>query len=71
MFSSIEEMDTAITKLAETLAKSSPEAMSDLKSIFWEGTQNWDQLLVERAAISGRLVLSDFTRNAIEKFKKK
>ncbi len=71
VFSSIEEMDTAITKLAETLAKSSPEAMSDLKSIFWEGTQNWDQLLVERAAISGRLVLSDFTRNAIEKFKKK
>jgi methylglutaconyl-CoA hydratase len=71
VFSSVEEMDAAISKLAETLAKSSPEAMSDLKNIFWEGTENWDQLLVERAAVSGRLVLSDFTRNAIEKFKKK
>jgi methylglutaconyl-CoA hydratase len=71
VFSSVEEMDEAISKLAETLAKSSPEAMSELKKIFWEGTENWDQLLVERAAISGRLVLSDFTRNAIGKFKMK
>jgi methylglutaconyl-CoA hydratase len=42
-----------------------------LKTIFWQGTENWDQLLVERAGISGRLVLSDFTRNAISKFKSK
>jgi methylglutaconyl-CoA hydratase len=71
VFSSVEEMDAAISKLAQTLAQSSPEAMSELKRIFWEGTENWDQLLVERAGVSGRLVLSDFTRNAIEKFKKK
>jgi len=43
----------------------------ELKNIFWEGTQHWDQLLTERAAISGRLVLSDFTRNAIAAFKAK
>jgi methylglutaconyl-CoA hydratase len=42
-----------------------------LKKIFWKGTEDWDKLLVERAAISGRLVLSDFTRNAINSFKKK
>jgi methylglutaconyl-CoA hydratase len=42
-----------------------------LKKIFWEGTDHWDTLLSERAAMSGRLVLSDFTRNAIEKFKAK
>jgi methylglutaconyl-CoA hydratase len=71
VFSSAEEMDAAILKLAQTLAQSSPEAMSELKRIFWEGTENWDQRLVERAGVSGRLVLSDFTRNAIEKFKKK
>lgn len=71
VFSSVEEMDAAILKLAQTLAQSSPEAMSELKRIFWEGTENWDQRLVERAGVSGRLVLSDFTRNAIEKFKKK
>lgn len=67
----IEEMDEAILKLATILAASSPEAMGELKQIFWEGTENWDTLLVQRAGISGRLVLSDFTRNAILQFKAK
>jgi methylglutaconyl-CoA hydratase len=65
------EMDAAITALAERLAKSNPEAMRELKTIFWKGTEHWDTLLVERAGISGRLVLSDFTRNAIQAFKAK
>jgi methylglutaconyl-CoA hydratase len=64
-------MDDAIISLADKLAHSSPEAMSQLKKIFWHGTEHWDTLLSERAAISGRLVLSDFTRNAINKFKAK
>lgn len=71
VFETIEEMDAAIATLATELAKSNPEAMRELKTIFWQGTENWDALLAERAAISGRLVLSDFTRNAIESFKKK
>ena len=50
---------------------SNPEAMSELKKVFWAGTEDWDQLLAQRAEISGRLVLSDFTRNAIHAFKKK
>jgi len=45
--------------------------MAEMKKIFWRGTENWDQLLLERAAISGKLVLSPFTKNAIEKFKAK
>ncbi|MBS1773272.1 MAG: enoyl-CoA hydratase/isomerase family protein [Bacteroidetes bacterium] len=69
--SSVEEMDDAIANLAERLAHSSPDAMAQLKKIFWHGTDNWDTLLSDRAAISGRLVLSDFTRNAINKFKAK
>jgi methylglutaconyl-CoA hydratase len=64
-------MDEAINRLAGTLAHSSPEAMAEMKKIFWKGTEHWEKLLIERAAISGRLVLSDFTRNAIEQFKKK
>lgn len=68
---SVENMDEAITKLTETLSHSSPEAMAEMKKIFWKGTEHWDELLQERAAISGRLVLSDFTRNAIAKFKAK
>lgn len=71
IFDSIEEMDAAIEALAEKLAQSNPEAMSMLKKVFWEGTEHWDTLLSERAAMSGKLVLSDFTRNAINAFKKK
>lgn len=69
IYNSIEEMDNAIKTLADKLSSSNPEAMQMLKSIMWEGTENWDQLLIERAGMSGKLVLSDFTRNAIAKFK--
>ena len=68
---SIEGMDEAVYRLANTLAHSNPAAMGEMKKIFWRGTENWDELLKERAAISGNLVLSQFTRNAIEKFKVK
>ncbi len=68
---SAEAMDEAITKLAETLASASPQAMTEMKNIFWKGTEHWDELLIERAKISGRLVLSDFTKNAIARFKTK
>jgi methylglutaconyl-CoA hydratase len=71
MHETVEGMDESIGRLANTLAHSNPEAMAELKKIFWKGTEHWDELLKERAAISGRLVLSDFTRNAIAKFKAK
>jgi methylglutaconyl-CoA hydratase len=66
---SIEGMDESVQRLANVLAHSSAQAMTEMKKIFWKGTENWDHLLVERARISGRLVLSEFTRKAIEKFK--
>ena len=69
IFETAEEMDEAIKKLNDQLSRSNPEAMIMLKKTFWEGTENWDELLSERAAISGKLVLSDFTRNAIASFK--
>lgn len=71
IFDTEAEMDEEINRLATTLANSNPEAMSMLKSIFWQGTENWDELLAERAGMSGKLVLSDFTVNAINSFKKK
>jgi methylglutaconyl-CoA hydratase len=67
----IEAVDEAVYRLANTLAHSSPQAMAEMKKTFWSGTEHWDELLKERAAISGRLVLSTFTKNAIEKFKSK
>ena len=42
-----------------------------MKKVLWENTQNWGELLAERASISGKLVLSDFTKNALAKFSKK
>jgi methylglutaconyl-CoA hydratase len=71
VFESIEQVDAYILHLAEKLAASSPEAMQELKQVLWQGTEKWNKLLAERAAISGRLVLSDFTKNAIAAFKSK
>jgi methylglutaconyl-CoA hydratase len=71
VFDSVDEMDTEIEKLATTLSTLNPEAMLGLKKIMWQGSEHWDELLMERAVSSGTLVLSDFTKNAIEKFKTK
>jgi methylglutaconyl-CoA hydratase len=71
VFATAEEMDKGIDGLAKRLASSSPEAMAMLKKVMWEGTENWETLLIERAGMSGTLVLSEFTINAINKFKAK
>jgi methylglutaconyl-CoA hydratase len=71
VFDTVTDMDTAIHALAQKLAGSNPEAMAMLKKVFWRGTDNWDDLLAERAGMSGKLVLSDFTVNAINAFKSK
>ncbi len=70
VFATIAEMDEQVDALAQRLAKSNPEAMEMLKNVCWEGTEDWDELLVKRAAMSGKLVLSEFTINAINAFKK-
>jgi methylglutaconyl-CoA hydratase len=69
VFDTIDEMDAAVQAFAEHLCTYNPEAMREMKKIFWRGTDNWDELLAERAAISGRLVLSDFTKEKLQKFK--
>ena len=66
VFDSTEEMDKEIQVLASTLSNSNPQAMKELKEIMWKGTEKWDELLMERAENSGKLVLSDFTKNAIK-----
>lgn len=71
VFDSAEALDEGIAELTGKLVKSNPGAMRLLKQVFWRGTEDWDQLLEERAEMSGKLVLSDFTRSAIEKFKKR
>ena len=71
LYDNAKEMDIAILNLAKQLSLSNPESMKELKEIMWVGTNHWDELLIERAAISGERVLSDFTKKTLEKLKKK
>ena len=68
VYPDIATLDAALNELAEKLASYHPEALGGLKQIFWEGTDNWDALLTQRAAISGELVLSEFTQKALQSF---
>jgi methylglutaconyl-CoA hydratase len=68
VYPDISSMDAALDMLTQKLASYHPEALHGLKQILWEGTESWDDLLTERAAISGELVLSEFTQNALKDF---
>ncbi len=69
VYESTEALDEAVQAFAENLCNYNPEAMKEMKKIMWAGTENWDELLAERAVISGRLVLSDFTKETLKRFK--
>src|SRR5690606_12093067 len=71
LFDDATQMDEVLEKFATRLSTYNPEALYEMKKVLWEGTENWDTLLKERAAISGKLVLSDFTVNALNAFKGK
>lgn len=66
VFPDIATLDAAVDQLVQTLLASNPEAMAELKKVFWEGTEDWDQLLQSRAETSGRLVLSEFSREFLK-----
>ena len=68
VYPDIPALDAAVNELAEKLASYHPEALNGLKQILWEGTEDWDNLLNERAATSGELVLSEFTQQALQSF---
>lgn len=70
VFETTEELDRELDFFTNQLASYNPEALKQMKQTFWEGTDHWNDLLIERAEISGELVLSDFTKNALKKFKK-
>jgi methylglutaconyl-CoA hydratase len=69
VFETTEALDGAVKELAEKLSAYNPEALKQIKAVFWEGTQHWDTLLTERAEISGALVLSKFTKNTLKRFR--
>ena len=67
---SIKELDNEVEILAQKLASYNPDALKEMKKALWEDTEHWNKILEERAETSGKLVLSDFTKKALEKFKK-
>ncbi|SHJ04016.1 methylglutaconyl-CoA hydratase [Mesonia phycicola] len=69
VYDSTEELDEAVASFAKNLCEYNPEAVKEMKQMFWRGTEDWDELLQERAKISGRLVLSTFTKEKLERFK--
>ena len=70
VFATTTELDTEIAAFANKLSKYNPEALFEMKKVFWEGTENWNSLLYERAEISGKLILSEFAKKALNQFKK-
>lgn len=70
VFDTIKQVDESVDELAQKLTSYNPIAVQEMKKVLWKGTDNWDKLLEERAEISGKLVLSEFTKKALEKFKK-
>ncbi len=68
VFDTPHAMDAVLTSTATRLANSNPDAMARLKRVFWNGTEHWETLLFERASMSGELVLSDYTKRAIQAF---
>lgn len=71
VFENIEELDAHLAQFTKHLSTQNPIAMAEIKAAFWSGTSHWDTLLLERAATSGRLVLSSFTKKYISTFKTK
>ena len=69
VFETVEDLDEAVKTLAEKLASYNPEALIEMKKVFWKGTENWNALLSERAEISGKLVLSTFTKMILKRFR--
>ncbi|SFZ93260.1 methylglutaconyl-CoA hydratase [Flaviramulus basaltis] len=69
VFNTTEELDEAVKTLAENLSTYNPEALKEIKTVFWESTEHWETLLTERAKISGKLVLSKFTKKTLKRFR--
>lgn len=70
VFDNIKELDKEVDLLSNKLASYNPKALTEMKKVLWEGAEHWDKLLIERAEISGELVLSEYTKNALKQFKK-
>lgn len=66
----LEELNRAVEEMSNSLASSNPDALTQMKDIMWQSTGHWSATLEQRAEISGKLVLSEYTKKFIDNFKK-
>jgi methylglutaconyl-CoA hydratase len=66
---SLQEMDESLQKLVNHLSNSSPQAIKEIKKMLWHDYSHWDELLSERAKISGQLVTGELAQKAILRLK--
>jgi methylglutaconyl-CoA hydratase len=71
VFETLKELDDEVQLLASKLVSYNPDSLRAIKKVFWQNTNHWNELLMERAEITGKLVLSDFTKNALANFSNK
>ena len=64
-----EDLESELVKFTTQLASYNPDALAEMKKVLWQNTAHWTTLLYERAEISGKLVLSAFTKKALGKNK--
>lgn len=62
---SVEALDRDVAALATRLAGTNPAAMREMKRAARAGTEHWHQLLYERAAISGALILTEAAQQSL------
>ena len=67
VYETTEGLDEAVRELALRLSDCHLTAMQELKRVFWRGTDNWDELLAQRAETSGTLILSQYCKNYLAK----
>lgn len=65
----IAALDATVDAHARRLAAANPEAMAEMKRIYWKDVDDWEARMDARAQLSGRMVLSDFTRDALARFR--
>ena len=70
VFENLKDLDKEVQGLAEKIAGYHSGATQALKKVNWKGTENWETLLIERAKISGELVLSEFTKETLKSFRR-
>ncbi|MCB0346697.1 MAG: enoyl-CoA hydratase/isomerase family protein [Bdellovibrionales bacterium] len=69
VYPDIDSLDKGVVELMQKLTEYNPEAMEQLKTVLWEGTEDWEELVHARVEVTARLVLTDFVKNTVSKIK--